>query len=434
MIIIRRSLFILLVLALLERCISPYDFESIGLQRTLVIDASLTNETTAHSVRLTYTFEIDSSRNDPAKQASVSILDDTGSRTILRETDPGLYLTDSSFAGIPGVAYSLEIILPDGSEYRSTPEVMPTPVPIDSIYGRFTILPTETDDTNKRGIQIFLDAHSEDGKPKNFRYTYRESYETPVPFPSRYDWGGSGPNFQLIEREQPLGTCYRKGQSTSTMVGTTRGLSENKILEYPIRFINQSGPELAYSYIIEVKQYTISNNAHDFFRYLQESNEGTGSLSDRQLGSINGNIADISDPLAPVLGYFEVAGVTSAKRIFSFHEFLDQGITTEEWICLPLEDGQDLGAGCVFIGEMVVDVRFSNEEIVINPRTGDTTVNITTFFDFGAVEGILRDPECGYSRRIVGFNDLGDKVHLAHEFCSDCQLYGLLERPDVWDD
>lgn len=306
--------FILLVLACMGGCITPYDFESVGLERTLVIDASLTNETTAHSVSINYTFEIDTSKIDPVERATVAFLDDRGTRTLLTEQSPGLYLTDSSFAGIPGAAYTLDIVLPDGTEYRSTPEILPTPVPIDSIYGRYVTLPTEDDNTDMTGVQIFLDSHTELVEPQSFRYTFRESYETPVPYPSKYDWSGKGKSFQIFEREIPLGPCYRKGQSTETIIATTKGLTENRIAEFPIRFINQSGQELSYRYIIEVKQYTISNDAHTFFRYLKESNEGTGSLSDRQLGSINGNISDVNDPFKPVLGYFEVAGVSVTKK------------------------------------------------------------------------------------------------------------------------
>ncbi len=434
MITTRRSLLILLVFSLLGGCITPFDFESIGLQRTLVIDASLTNETTAHFVNLTYTFEIDTSRNDPAEQATVAFIDDSGARTPLSERHPGYYTTDSTFAGIPGRTYTLEITLADGSEYRSTPELMRQPVPIDSIYGRYLTLPTDDDDTDQTGVQIFLDSHADDPEPRNFRYTYRESFETPVPFPSRYDWSGSGPTFQIIEREQPLGTCYRKDESNTTIVGTTKGLSENRILEFPIRFINESGRELAYRYIIEVSQYTISNDAHTFYRYLQESNEGSGSLSDRQLGSVNGNIADVNNPLTPVLGYFEVAGVSKSKRIISHHQFLDEGIKTEEWICLPLEDGEDLGLGCTYLGPEAWNVRFTEEQVVINPRTGDTTINVVTFFDFGIIDARVNEPNCGFSHRIVDFTDEGSQLILAHELCGDCTLYGLLDRPSVWDD
>jgi len=182
-----------------------------------------------------------------------------------------------------------------------------------------------------------------------------------------------------------------------------------------------------------VSQYTISNNAHEFYRYLQESNEGAGSLSDRQLGSINGNVFNVNDPITPVLDYFEVASVAKVKRTFSYHQFLDQGIRTEEWICLPLEDGQDLGEGCTYIGPEAWTVRFTEEREIIT-RTGDTLRTTETFFDFGIIDARVNDPQCGYSHRIVGFSDAGSEILLAHELCGDCTLYGLLDRPSVWDD
>ncbi len=440
MIPIRRSLFILLVFSTLGSCITPYDFESIGLQRSLVIDASLTNENTSHFVNLTYTFEIDTSRIDPAENATVAFIDDSGARTALIERSPGNYRTDSSFAGTPGRTYVLEVILADGSEYRSTPELMPDPVPIDSIYGRYLTIPTDDDNTDQTGVQVFLDSRTNAAEPKNFRYTYRESFETPVPYPSRYDWSGKRKTFRIFERDQPLGPCYRKGESQTTIVGTTKGLSENSILEFPIRFINESGRELAYRYIIEVSQYTISNDAHTFFRYLQESNEGSGSLSDRQLGSINGNIFDVNDPNAVVLGYFEVAGVAKTKRIFNYHDFLQDGIRTEEWICLASESEEDFGFGCEYFDQRMYQILFQEDRVVIDSRTGDTAVVEDTYYDFSGLDAVLNDSstaisqECGYTNRIVDLTEEGDFVLLAHEHCSDCTIYGSLEKPDVWND
>lgn len=429
-----RQLFFLSLIS----CISPYEFESIDFERNLVIDASLTTETTAHFVQLSYTFEIDTSKNDPASNAAVAFIDGSGRRTALREAEPGYYLTDSTFFGIPGETYTLEVVLADGTEYRSTEEVMPVPAVIDSIYGRYLTLPTDTDVTDMTGVQIFLDSHSDDPKSQNFRYTYRDSYQVPVPFPSKYDWSGTGDSFQVFERTLPLGTCYRKSESTEMMVASTRSLSENKVLEFPIKFINESSDDLAYQYIIEVKQYTISNDAYGFFTYLKESNEGSGSLSDRQLGSIRGNISQVNNPSNLVLGYFEVAGVSSVKRTFNYQQYLTQGIKTEQWICLPLEEGQDLGDGCIFKDLRGINIVNVIEETVINPRTGDTTYVSTTEIDYNDLDaevnsiGITSNLACGYTYRIVDI--AATRAYVAHESCSDCTLYGLLDRPAVWDD
>lgn len=419
-------------------CISPYEIESIDFERTLVIDASLTTETTAHFVQLSYTFEVDTSKNDPASNALVAFIDGAGNRTVLRESEPGFYVTDSSFTGIPGESYTLEVILADGTAFRSFEETMPVPAVIDSIYGRYITIPTDTDDTDMTGVQVFIDAQSEDPRSQNFRYTYRDSYQVPVPFPSQYDYSGTGETFRIFERERPLGTCYRKSESTETMVTTTRNLTENKVLEYPIRFINESADDLAYQYIIEVTQYTISDDAFNFFRYLKESNEGAGSLSDRQLGSIRGNIFDVSNPTNLVLGYFEVAGVSKVKRTFNYQQFLSEGIKTEQFICLPLEEDQDLGFGCIFKDQRMISIIEVLEEIVINPRTGDTTIVEETVLDYSDLDaelnsiGVNSQEACGYTYRIVDVN--ATTAFVSHESCSDCTLYGLLEPPSIWED
>lgn len=111
---------------------------------------------------MSYTFEVDTSRIDPASNAAVAFVDGSGQRISLREAEPGYYITDSAFFGIPGETYTLEVVLADGTEYRSSEETMPVPAVIDSIYGRYLTLPTDTDNTDMAGVQLFLDAHSED--------------------------------------------------------------------------------------------------------------------------------------------------------------------------------------------------------------------------------------------------------------------------------
>ena len=123
-----------------------------------------------------------------------------------------------------------------------------------------------------RGIQFFIDSKSQSEIRTNYRYEYVESYEVTVLFPSKYDWFGTGDSFKVFKRDPLLETCYRISQSTSTLLGTTRGQIENEISEFPIRFVDHTEPTLIDKYLLKIRQYAISNEAYNFHKKLKENN------------------------------------------------------------------------------------------------------------------------------------------------------------------
>lgn len=173
-----------LVSAILGACTLPYDFEIQDTGKAWVIDASLTNEQKAHVVKLSYSLDLDEGEEVPVKGALVRIAA-MGKWRTLSEVLPGQYITDSTYAGIPGNFYQLSVELPDGTQYLSSEEELLPSVPIDSIYARYIQVPHELNATDSDGVQVFLDTHSDLEDHHNFRYELRESYAVVVPFPSR---------------------------------------------------------------------------------------------------------------------------------------------------------------------------------------------------------------------------------------------------------
>lgn len=263
-----------------------------------------------------------------------------------------------------------------------------------------------------------------------------ESYAVDVPFPSRYDFRGTGRTFEIFERERSLERCYRLREQSRTIIETTRNLTENRVTELPVRFINESLPDLAYAYRIGVRQYTINDEAYEFFRQLRDINESSGSLSDRQLGVLTGNISGMAGARLPVLGYFEVAGASEVRRTFSAGQFRDQGIRTEDWVC-PVDSiigplGCPPGGVCVFDIELPIQYVF--EEEVVQVIRGDTTVSMEFIADYDEIDGLMNDVCCGEEWRITDIPEGGQFIFMAHKSCSDCGVYGLYERPEVWEE
>lgn len=242
-----------------------------------------------------------------------------------------------------------------------------------------------------------MDSHTDLPGTFNFRYEFQESFAIDVPYPSRFDFGGTGRSFELIEREQSLERCYRLRAQDRTIIENTRNLAENRIAELPVRFINESLPDLAYSYRIGVRQYTIDDAAYQFFRQLRDINESAGSLSDRQLGALSGNISGIEGAVLPVLEYFEVAGLSEVRRTFSAENFLADCIRTNDWVCLVDSIIGSLGCApggtCVFDIELPIQCIF--QEDVVEVIKGDTTFSIEFVENFAELDGLMNNVCCG---------------------------------------
>ncbi len=315
-------------------CTIPFEFQAENFEEVLVIDGKLTDQTQRHSVRLSYTRPLgQDSVQSIVSDAQVKIQNDEGGEIILEYMD-GAYHTPSNFSGVHGVSYRLEVIMNDGTTYQSTfEELIPSP-PIDSIYDVFAEISFSDQSRNDQGIQFFLDTHDDSEKARFFRYEYDETWQVRVPYPSLFDIridtfyieDEEGELELLLDtaiflRDDTVGICYEYDESLGLNIGSTANNQTNHLSEHPLTFISQTSQKIRTRYSILAKQYTISQEAFLYYRKLIENNESTGTLFDKQAGTINGNVHNIDDPKEAVLGYFEVSGYTESRELFRARDF-----------------------------------------------------------------------------------------------------------------
>jgi hypothetical protein len=123
---------------LLVQCTEKIDIKLGNNQPRLVVEGMITNEAIAHTIRLTTTTDYFYTAVAPAvTQANVTI--DNGTTTINLIEKPensGIYVTPDNYIGIPGIKYTLNIILKNainGQTVFTASEVMPKPYKPDSI-------------------------------------------------------------------------------------------------------------------------------------------------------------------------------------------------------------------------------------------------------------------------------------------------------------
>lgn len=310
------------LLALLMGCVKPYDFDPLTYEKVLVIDGLITDQPGPQTVAITYTYPLDTTLTEKVQNAEVWVEDGDGNRTDYTWFEDGIYRSPAGFTGVVGQSYQLHIEMPDGSAYTSSEELLIKAPEIDSIHTRYARLPTVDEDKYVGGMQFFVDAHDETGRAQYFRYEWEETYKIEVLYPELYVLIPE--DSTIVPKEDPLFACYQENASTNLMYATTIGSVENRIAEFPIRFVSEEGADLVYRYSILVRQFTISEAAYLFYKRLRENNESGGSLFDQQTGSVFGNIASTDNPDQAVLGFFEVSGVSAKRRFFDNAEFDDR--------------------------------------------------------------------------------------------------------------
>jgi hypothetical protein len=127
------KLFILVPAIAISACedIMDVSFSGNG-EKVLVVEGSITTDTTTHQVTLSRTGDyFDKGAQDMESGAQVTITN--GEKTLwLTEAEPGVYRTDQDVYGEIGKKYTLNIVLEDGSLYSASETISPLPE-IDSI-------------------------------------------------------------------------------------------------------------------------------------------------------------------------------------------------------------------------------------------------------------------------------------------------------------
>jgi len=315
------SLIIVLFL-LLTSCVEEIDFiePNETFESALVIEATITNELKQQEIILSRTYAFEEEGPNPESGASVIIESSQGVFSF-SETASGIYLSDTEFAAQNNVDYQLRITANNGRVYSSIITQLTQSSEIENIYAL-----RENNTEGENGMAIYLDSFDPTGNSKYYRYTYEETYKVIAP-----DWkpeeliviGSVFPDctVELVNRVEEAKTCYGSASSTNINVLSTSGLSEDRVSNHKIRFINSNDYILTHRYSILVKQYIQSFEAHSYYKTLQDFT-GEGSVfSQSQPGFINGNIVSETNTDEKVIGFFDVSTVSEKRLFFNYEDF-----------------------------------------------------------------------------------------------------------------
>lgn len=240
--------------------------------------------------------------------ASVVLVDDLGERESLIEQSPGNYV--GQVIGIIGRAYRIEVTLNDGSELRSSAQVLKASPSIDSLYTENVeiYLRDGSVELDNRGLNLNLNIDSSDTVSQYYRWTVGGTY---IGFTA---FNAPGRECNTIASEVDLQPCYITLPENSFFVVGESEVPGSDRFSFTLKFIPPSS-QFAHGHSILVTQYSLTEEAYSYWKKIDDQSRSVGSIFDPPPSQITGNLEQVSGDEKTVLGFFEATSV-KRKRIF----------------------------------------------------------------------------------------------------------------------
>ena len=172
------------------------------------------------------------------------------------------------------------------------------------------------------GVQIAVNSFDPSNTSKYYRYTYEETYKVIVPrwSPNKLTFNSDNTITISLRDDPQTRVCYTTNASNKIIITSTNELTEDRVNNFPVRFIPQDDYTIANRYSILVKQYIQNFETYNFYKILKNFSNSGNILSQIQPGFIYGNIQCTNNPNEKVIGIFDVASVSEKRIFFNYEE------------------------------------------------------------------------------------------------------------------
>lgn len=308
------NIIVLLSVLLLNSCTETFPLLTNTYEEAIVVEATITNELKHQEIKITKTAKFEDEEYLPETGAEVFITDDAGNQYKFKEESDG-YLSTTEFQAVSERKYQLHITTKDGKSFESSPETLTAVNPIQSLTTK-----VETKD-KATGIAITVNSFDPTAKSKYYRYEYEETYkvETPKWSPVKATFNENG-GIVLIPNSTDTRVCYGNKRNIELLLTDTNNLIEDRV-NFMVRFIDKQDYITTSRYSILVKQYVLSLPSYNYNTTLKKMAGSGNILAPNQPGLLLGNLKSTRNPNDKIVGYFDVASVSS-ERIYFNHKDL----------------------------------------------------------------------------------------------------------------
>lgn len=315
-----KTILLLLGIILLSGCTEQYAIQTNTFEEALVVEGTLTNELKQQEIKISRTFRFEQGGPVFETGAEVSVADDQANVYSFEESN-GKYVSTDAFEAQPGRTYRLNITTQDGKNYNSSGEQLTAVNEIQSL------IPSVQVKNGDKGVSINVNSFDPTGSSKYYRYEYEETYKVIAP-----EWhpdkaillpalpGNDHQEIGIVPRNNgETRICYSTVLSNDILQTATTDLNEDRV-DFALRFISSKNPIITHRYSVKVRQYIQSLEAYTFYKTLKQLSGNGSILSQTQPGFFYGNLRCTSNPNEKVIGFFEVASVSSKRIFFNFSD------------------------------------------------------------------------------------------------------------------
>ncbi|WP_242928787.1 DUF4249 domain-containing protein [Pontibacter vulgaris] len=305
----------LLLMLVLAACIDPIDFKPEDQSEHLVVEAKLTNLPGTSYVRLMYAQPFSYPYNKFEEKAIIVITSQEGEQfEYAYSGGNGYYYPISDAVGLVGHTYTLHVTVNE-RQYQSRAVTIKQPVAIDSLYVEFgresVIVEGRKYKEQLPGYQMKVDYTDPAGENNFYRWSFFSQYQVltqPQDFIEMRCRGCPRP-----APKPCCSHCWISERVDKFAVVTDRLTNGKKVINQKVFFV----PFDRYMHIrykLKVYQHTISEEAYEFFRVMEQQSGSTGTVFDPPPAEIKGNLFNINDENERVIGFFD-ASAASMKEI-----------------------------------------------------------------------------------------------------------------------
>ena len=323
----------LLALAgLVVACVEPFVPQGLNLEGAiLVVDANLTDQPEAQTVRLVYSVAkpFNEFEEAPLSGATVTVLVNDAPRA-LRETTPGLYEMPVGFQGKVGERYQLRFTTPEGRRYESGVETMQAVSPIEKAYDTFD--PQAIANVEKTRFTpahlIYLDTPDPPGQRNFYRWSYT--------LWEKQDWCFSCQNSVLLGGTVPerVNTCTQNGfvannpeppgiydyncrsKCWEILFGEELNVFSDQFTNGQRivgRLVGRVPYYQAQGALVEIRQQALTVEAYRYYQLFASQTQANGGLADTPPAPLVGNVRNLANEKEIVSGYFTASAVSKIR-------------------------------------------------------------------------------------------------------------------------
>jgi len=321
---LNRSSLIWLLLIFFSSCIEEYtpeiDDDDSGL---FVVQGRVTDLDGFQTISVTRSSAISNPEIIPVEGCNVRIVNDQDDVFQAIPTNPGDYQAyiDPAFL-TDGAAFMVEITTPSGDVLRSGFDTLRTCPEIDSAYYMIEDFVTNDPEVYIPGIRFYIDFDGTEIETRKIKFEVEETWKYQMEYPIQWTWDGR----TLTTYDPPDYSKYICWKTTNTgtiYTLTTENLNANVFRQFPLHNILNNSNKLVMGYSLLVRQLAISDPVFNYFEKIKDNVLENGGLYETQPQQIEGNIYNVSDPEARVLGYFYAAGASQQRQFIATVEGLE---------------------------------------------------------------------------------------------------------------